>query len=227
VRPATDACQAIPRSAGSAERHIEKTRRDELLARMTDLVLAEGFTHTSTDDLASRLRCSKATLYAIESGKMPLVAAALRRFLSDAAAAGEQRISGIADPAAQVRAYLTVIGRELRRISPACYRDIMSHDLTSDVYLGQVAAMADRLREQIRHGVRDGSFRPLHAQFLAEAVTLITHAYQDGRLTGRARLSFADAQGHLTDLVVATLTNTAYQPLSVLIPRDQGGVTRP
>jgi AcrR family transcriptional regulator len=214
-------CRTTPRSTGSMDRHIRKARRDELLAQIMELVLANGFTRTRTDDLASWLGCSKATLYGIAVGKVPLVAAVLRKFLGDAVKLAEQNIVGITDPAARVRAYLTVIGMETRRISPACYRDMMDYDLTSDVYRGHAEAMAGKLREQIRDGVRVGGFRPLHPEFLAEAVNLIAHANQDGQLPSRAGLTLADAQGHLTDLVVATLTNTAYQHRSWPEPADR------
>ena len=44
-------------------RRTTKSTRDTLLSGVYDVLLAEGFSSTSVDDLCRRLRCSKSTLY--------------------------------------------------------------------------------------------------------------------------------------------------------------------
>ena len=44
-------------------------RQLDLLDRLTDLLLAEGFAHLTLDQMAGRLRCSKTTLYALADSK--------------------------------------------------------------------------------------------------------------------------------------------------------------
>ena len=44
---------------------VHAARREELLDRLVELFLAEGFRHLTLGDLAARLHCSKSTLYAL------------------------------------------------------------------------------------------------------------------------------------------------------------------
>lgn len=193
------------------ERNVQQARREELLAQLRDFVLDNGFAQACVDDIASRLRCSKATLYGIAAGKVPLAATVLEEFFEEVAALAEQRTVHITDPAARVTAYLTDIGVETGQMSAACYADMASHDMTRDVYGRHVQAMARQLREQIDEGIRVGGFRPAHAGFLAEAAALITDANSHGGLPDRVGLPPADAQAQLSKLMAATLSNTAYQ----------------
>jgi hypothetical protein len=193
------------------ERNVQEARRDVLLARLRDFVLDNGFARVCIDDMAGWLRCSKATLYGIGAGKIPLVTAVLGEFFSEVAALAEQRAAHIADPAARISAYLTAIGVETGRMSAACYADMASHAMTGEVYDRHTEAMARQLRGQIDEGIQVGAFRPAHAGFIAEAAALITDANSHGGLPDRAGLTAADAQAQLGNLMAATLTHTAYQ----------------
>jgi AcrR family transcriptional regulator len=204
-------CTGFPSIRPPGARHVDPTRRRELLAGLRDLVLAVGFTQAGMDDLAARLQCSKSTLYAIAAGKVPLVAMTLREFFDEVHADVDKLVAELTDPVEAITTYLTVLGARLRRLSPACYTDIMAYGLTRDVYLAHSLAVAFRLREHIDQGVRTGIFRPLHTPFLTEAVNLTLDGIQEGDLLVRAGLSPAGAYLQLRDLLVATLTNTGYR----------------
>jgi hypothetical protein len=161
--------------------------------------------------MASWLRCSKATLYGIAAGKVPLAAAILEEFFNEVAELAEQRTAHIADPATRITAYVTAIGIDTGQMSPACYADMTSNDVTCEIYGKHVATAARQLREQIDEGIRDGDFRPAHAGFLAESAALITDANAYGVLPDRAGLPPADAQVQLGNLLAATLSNNAYE----------------
>lgn len=188
-------------------RRIDGARRDELLRRIQDLVLAEGFARLTVDDLAARLQCSKSTLYAISSSKEYLVTTAIRHFFRDAAAAIEERVAGVADPAEKIAAYLAGIGIEMRRLSQACYDDMVTHDSTRDIYAVNSAAAARRVRELIKQGIEAGLFRAVHAEFVGEAVGLLIDGIQHGELLARTSLTSGDAFTELSDLVLSALTN--------------------
>jgi len=190
-----------------ARRRIDDARREALLGRIQDLVLAEGFARLTVDDLAARLQCSKSTLYAISSSKEYLVTMAIRHFFRDATAHIEDRIAGIADPAERIAAYLAGVGTEMRRLSQACYDDMVAHDSTRDVYAVNSAAAARRVRGFIRDGISGGRFRTVHAEFVGEAVGLLIDGIQHGELLNRTGLSSGDAFTQLSDLVLAALTN--------------------
>jgi len=163
------------------------------------------------DDLATRLRCSKSTLYAISSSREYLVATAIRHFFRDATARIEENVRDISDPAARIAAYLAGVGTEMRRMSPACYEDMVSSDLAAEIYAVNSAAAARRVREFIHEGVESGAFRAVHAAFVGEAVALLIDGIQHGVLLNRTGMSSGDAYAELGDLVLAALLNKAGQ----------------
>ena len=62
-----------------------RTRRAELFDGLVALLLAEGFSALTLDELAARLRCSKRTLYALAGSKEQLVRAAVAPEISNIA----------------------------------------------------------------------------------------------------------------------------------------------
>src|SRR4051794_15020759 len=87
TEPAIDAFGAAGRRTRPGEtgtsarrRRVDQDRRAELVPALEDLLLREGFTTLTVDDMARRLRCSKATLYSVASSKEQLVIALTKRF---------------------------------------------------------------------------------------------------------------------------------------------------
>jgi AcrR family transcriptional regulator len=195
------------RSTTRRGRELDSGRREELLTRLQELVLSEGFARLTVDDLAARLHCSKSTLYAISTSRESLVATAIKHFFRDATASIEAQVRDIDDPAARIASYLAGVGTEMRRMSPACYEDMVSSDLTAEIYAVNSAAAARRVREFVRDGVDSGAFRAVHAAFVAEAVALLIDGIQHGVLLNRTGLSSGDAYAELSDLVLAALLN--------------------
>jgi AcrR family transcriptional regulator len=177
------------------------------LQRVQDLVLAEGFARLTVDDLAARLSCSKSTLYAISSSKEYLVTTVVKRFFRDATSRIEAQVADVGDPAQRIAAYLAGVGTEMRRMSSGCYEDMVTHDSTRDIYAVNSAAAARRVHELIHEGIEAGRFRPVHAEFIGEAVGLLIDGIQHGELLRRTGLSSGDAFTELSDLVLAALTN--------------------
>jgi hypothetical protein len=125
----------------------------------------------------------------------------------DATAHIEERIAGIADPAERIAVYVAEIGSEMRRLSQACYDDMVANDSTRDVYALNSAAAARRVRGFIRDGISQGKLRTVHAEFAGEPDALLIEGIQHGELLNRTGLSSGDAFGQLSDLVLAALTN--------------------
>src|ERR1700750_1215132 len=93
-------------------------RRAELFDELVGLLLAEGFSALTLDDLAARLRCSKRTLYALAESKEQLVRAAVVHFFRGATERVEAAVSGVSGAAPKVQAYLHAVARELAPASP-------------------------------------------------------------------------------------------------------------
>jgi hypothetical protein len=143
---------------------------------------------------------------------------AVRHFFRDATARVEEQVAGISDPARRIAVYLAAVGTEMRRMSQACYDDMVSHDATSGIYAVNSAAAARRVREYIHEGIEASRFRPLHAEFVGEAVGLLIDGIQHGELLARTGLSSGDAFTQLSDLVLAALTNMSAPAPGILPP---------
>jgi len=186
-------------------RRIKAERREELLQRLEDLFLAEGFGQLTVDDIAARLQCSKSTLYAVASSKEQLVTAAIKHFFREATRRIEERITPITSPPERIAVYLASVGEEMRRMSPSCYDDMTIFEATDDIYRLNARASARRVREFIREGVDAGAFRQVNAEFVGEAVSLLIEGIMHGRLLDRTGLSSGDAYVELSTLVLHAL----------------------
>jgi AcrR family transcriptional regulator len=181
-------------------------RREAMLQRLEKLFLAEGFRELTSEDIAARLQCSKSTLYAVASSKEELVTATIRHFFRDVTAVIEERVARIENPRDRIVTYLASVGDGMRRMSPACYNDMIDLEATDQVYELNARASARRVRELIHEGVEAGSFRPVHAEFIAEATSLLIDGIMHEQLLNRTGLSFGDAYLELSTLVLAALT---------------------
>ncbi|MEV4313964.1 TetR/AcrR family transcriptional regulator [Actinocrispum sp. NPDC049592] len=186
---------------------MSDSRREELLLRLENLILAEGFARLTVDDLASRLQCSKSTLYAIAASKEQLVVVAMRHFFREATARVAEKVASITDPPQRIAAYLSGLGEELRHMSPECYADMVSAEATAEIYAKHSLATAHRVRESIQDGVASGAFRAVNADFAGGAVSLLIDGIQHGELLDRTGLSTADAYTELAAFVLSALTN--------------------
>ncbi|MGY0063850.1 TetR/AcrR family transcriptional regulator [Streptomyces sp. LZ34] len=196
------------RVASAGRKRLDDDRREELLGQLQAIVLEEGFARLTVDTLAARLQCSKSTLYAISSSRHHLVATALKRFFRDAAEQVETEVATVADPAQQIATYLASVGTQMRRMSAACYDDMLDDDATREIYTVNSLAATRRVREMIHAGVEAGDFRSVHAEFVSQAVGLLIDGIHSRELLGSTGLSSGDAFIELSNLVLAALSKT-------------------
>ncbi len=190
---------------GVRTRRMSDARREELLDRLENLFLAEGFAKLTVDDLASRLQCSKSTLYAIAGSREQLVVVTIRRFFQEMSTRVAEKAGPITDPPQRIAEHLAGLGTELRRMSPECYADLLSFEATAEVYAKHSLATAQHVRESIQDGVASGAFRAINADFVGAAVSLLIDGIQHGELLDRSGLSISDAYTELGGLVLAAL----------------------
>ena len=85
VPPPGGMLRAVGDSGSSVRRRrVDLERRAELLGALEELLLTEGFTALTVDDMARRLHCSKATLYSVASSKEQLVITLTKHFFRQA-----------------------------------------------------------------------------------------------------------------------------------------------
>lgn len=190
-------------------RKVDTARMEELLSQAGDIVLAEGFTTITMDELATRLGCSKATLYSVAGTKEQLVQTIARRFFIAAAEEIERAVAEESDPRQRIRTYLTGVGTAMRRQLPAFYDDMVSYEPTARIYRKNSDAAASRVHEMIDDGVRAGAFRDGGGIFAAQVVAIVIDAVQSGSLLRSTELSAGDAFAQLGDLILDGLSRPA------------------
>ncbi|MBV9845285.1 MAG: TetR/AcrR family transcriptional regulator [Kutzneria sp.] len=192
----------VPRIA----RHPVRTARQmELLDRLEALFLAEGFLNVTLDELASRLRCSKSTLYALAPSKEQLSVQVVGHFFRKAASRVEQRIAGIASVRERLSSYLAAASDELRPATREFLADIAAFPPARATYELNARAAAERIRQLIADGVRDGEFGDVHATLVAEMVSLTIEGIRLGTIAERTGLSDAEAFAALSTFLLSGL----------------------
>ncbi|WP_240181888.1 TetR family transcriptional regulator [Nocardioides sp. 616] len=189
-----------------ASRRRRTARQQDLLARLVELMTAEGFAEFTLDDLAARLRCSKTTLYALAASKAELEVEVVREYFREAVPAVEARVAATEDPAERVTAYLLAVADYLRPVSREFLEDLLATRATAELYQRNTAAAAARIRELVGEGIEAGAFRSVNAAFVAEMVAATMAAIQGGEMSARAGLTDAEAYAELASLVVHALT---------------------
>ena len=177
-------------------------RQTALLDDIVGLYLVEGFAHLTLDELASRLRCSKSTLYTLAASKEQLAVAAIVHFFRGAADRVEQRVAGVSEPRARIGTYLTAVAEELAAASAEFYHDLANFGPGREVYERNTRIAADRIRSFVVDGVQAGVFREVHASFVAEAAAATMVGIQRGEITRLTGLSDAQAYAELATLVL-------------------------
>ncbi|MFH5245299.1 TetR/AcrR family transcriptional regulator [Antrihabitans spumae] len=169
-------------------------RRAELFDRLVELFLAEGFAHLTLDEIASRLRCSKSTLYTLAGSKEQLVQAATVHFFRNAAVAVEEKIADVTGPRERIAAYLSAVGVVLGGASDQFMEDLDGFPPAREVYERNTEIAADRVNELITDGVAGGVFRDVHAAFAADlAATMMVRIQQRAV---HAKTGLDDAQSY-------------------------------
>ena len=191
-----------PARSSPRRRTVDTARLQELLAQASDIVLAEGFTSITMDQLAQRLGCSKATLYSLAGTKDQLVQTITRHFFNTAAEEIEQAVAAESNPAQRIRTYLAGVGNAMRRHSPAFYDDMVSYEPTARIYRRNSETAARRVQELIDDGVQAGAFRNVNGPFAAQVVAVTIDAVQSGELLRTTGLSAGDAFAELGDLLL-------------------------
>lgn len=190
------------RSGTRARRRDKDDRRGELIEQMQTIFLAEGFSGVTVDDLCSRLRCSKTTLYTVAASREQIVQTVVRHFFAESAKAIEAELALHQEPSDKIVTYLGGVGGAMRRNSPEFYSDMVSYQPTAAIYRLNSDAAARRVRELIEEGVVEGAFTPGYANFASHAVAVMIDSVQSGRLLEATGLSAGEAFTELGEILI-------------------------
>ena len=201
--PSDNVAMTLPKA------HIARgtQRRNELLAQLRGLFLAEGFADFSLSDLAERLRCSKTTLYLAAPSKEQIVVSTVRSYFRTAARNIETRLTASGGAAVRLAVYLDAVASELQPASARFYADVAAFAPARDVYHENTQYAVQRVQSLVTEGVDAGVLRPVNASFVGAAVAQVMTAIQSGEIQSATGLDDAAAYRQLSDLVMTSLTN--------------------
>lgn len=180
-------------------------RQRDLLSRLTDLLVAEGFRHLTLDDIAARLRCSKTTLYALAASKDALAVRAVNSFFRRSTALVESRVADETSPPARIQAYVDAIAEAFEPVSRQFVTDLGLDAATRQTYRTNAVAAAERVRVLVDEAASAGAVARVDAMFVATWVGLSIEAIQRGDFAERAGLSDADAFHELSVMLARAL----------------------
>lgn len=180
---------------------MAETRGEEVLDRLIDLYLDEGFLAFGMGDLAARLHCSRTTLYLVASSKEQIILAAVRRYFRRAAERIEKRVQAEPDPGRRLQVYLAAVSDELAPASARFHADIADYSPARELYQDNTRHAAQRVQDIVAQAVDAGALRPVNARFVGAAVAEVMNAIQAGRIEAATGVNDADAYRALSDLV--------------------------
>lgn len=181
-------------------------RQADLLSRLEELFLHDGFAQFTLDGLAARMRCSKSTLYALAPSKEQLAVRVVTHYFKRATVLVEQRVAEACGARDRIVAYLTGAAEALRPASRSFIDDIANFPPARATYEANARAAAERIRSFVGDGVREGVFRDVHAALIGEMVALLIGGIQSGVIAERAQVSDSDAFAALAELILRGLT---------------------
>lgn len=199
-------------------RRVDVARREDLVQRIEDIFLAEGFMSVTMAELTERLRCSKATLYSVAPTKEQLVILATKRFFGSSAEAIELEVAAQQDPRIRITTYLGGVAEAMRRNSREFYADMIAFEPTAEIYRRNTATAAERVRELIDEGIDSGVFGAADGMFASQLVALAIEGVQSGVLLDRTGLSAADAFAELGHLLLNGLLHQSSSAATVSTP---------
>lgn len=177
-------------------------RQLQLFDQLVELFLAEGFGELTLDGIATRLRCSKTTLYALAGSREQLVWAVVVHFFRGATARVEARLSTTdGSPSDRIAAYLNAVATELSTASAEFFDDVAAFLPAREVYERNTRAAAVRVHELISDGVGTGAFREVPAAFIADVVASTMVRIQRRQVAESTGLDDAHAYAELAALV--------------------------
>lgn len=199
-----------PRLSRTAERAA--ARREELLAGLLDLFLAEGFLAFGVGELAERMRCSRTTLYSLAPTKEQLVVSVVRSWFRDGTVSIEAAVAASDDPVDRIERYLAAVSATLAPASPQFRADLAAFAPAADIYRRNTEVAVERVRALVAEGVEAGALRAVDAVFVGAVAARVMTGIQNGDIGAATGLDDAAAYAHLCDLLLNGLrTGTTVQ----------------
>lgn len=178
-----------------------RDRREQLLDGLEAIFLKEGFRGVTVEDLASRLRCSRQTLYRVAPSKPEIFLAVLDRFLARIREEGREAACARSDPMDRIEALLEP---GIAATVPASRRfteDVDGYEPARTLLAEHQRERMRLLRELVEDGIRLGAFTGFHAQLVAEVMVAAVGRVSRPDFLSEAGLSMSEAFDECSRLI--------------------------
>ena len=180
-------------------------RHDAILAELEDIFLVEGFRDVNVSELASRLRCSKRTLYEIAPSKQELFLLVMDRWLRRIRHLGWQSALKESDPRKRFEVFLKPGIAESKKATKRFVADVNSFAPALSMLRKHQSERTEFLAELIEDGIKRGYFRPLHARMVAEVYLISISRVNEPDFLESVGVSFSEAFAELSELLLKGL----------------------
>ena len=178
----------------------------ELLDALEDMVLREGFASLGVSEIATRLCCSKRTLYELAPSKRDLVLLVLERFFARIRCNAAQACDAAGDAQQRIYAYLQAGVRAAEHLSPTTVADIHRWPPARALWQDHVRLRVEGLSKLIDSGTRAGVFRKIPPAFVAEVVFASINRLREPDFYDSTDLTISAAFDELYSMLLAALT---------------------
>ncbi|MFN2427282.1 MAG: TetR/AcrR family transcriptional regulator [Candidatus Binatia bacterium] len=176
------------------------SRPDDLLKRLEEIFLREGFRRIPIGELATRLRCSRRSLYERAPGKNDLFVLVLDRILRRIDASGRAAAAATASFEERITAFIEPGIAELASASPAFFADIASLPAARERLAAHQENRKVQLEKLLAGGMRSRAFRKVHPAVAARAMVAAYRAVTDAKFLAGVDVSSAEATREVESL---------------------------
>lgn len=177
-------------------------RREELLDEIEQIMITEGFLHLRVGALATRLNCSRSTLYALAESKEALFVRVVSRIIDRAVDEATMRAAEFSAPADKVVAFFSALAKHQAGIATPFWRDAYAFEPTAECFSESRDNGVSTVRGYLDDGIKAGVMRPANTQFLARVSWMTAQASRDSDVLERANISSEEALMEFCTLLV-------------------------
>jgi AcrR family transcriptional regulator len=176
------------------------SRTEALLDRLEEIFVREGFARVTIGELATRLRCSRRSLYELAPGKNDLFVLVLDRILRRIDATGRAAASASASYEERITAFIEPGIAELAGASPAFFADIAALPAARSRLAEHQDNRKDQLEKLLGKGMRARAFRKVHPAVAARAMVAAYRAVTDARFLAGVDVTSSEATREVESL---------------------------
>ena len=199
-------------------------RAERALEALEDIFLREGFRRVSVGELATRLRCSRRTLYELAPAKEDLFVLVVDAFLRRIRDKGDAAAATAPDLPTRIERYLGPGITETERATSTFFADVAALPEARRLFESHQQRRMEGIRDLVAQGARRGIFRGIDPHLVAEVFSGAYRRVSQPDFLAASSLSMAEAYAELSHLLRHGLlhpeTGAARQKRRVARPRS-------